>query len=421
MVTYDIVIIDREVFFMDEFEKIEDSIDFESEEENIKDSIEQEKNDELQVENTDFAGGVFTLGDDEEIKKSKAPMVAILTVVIASIFAVGCFMIVRHDRQKANTVLISTPTQQLTENAYSAEEKDGELYINGVKVDKDDVGLEDEEDVKEYVSKVNKGSVTLSSKVAKKYNIKTTTKASVTSSKTPQSTSSKTSANSSDSSKSIVKPNGIVLVNLPNKEYEVGQTGKVNYNFTPLGQVSNSQKGVIISSSNPSVAEIDHLGNFKTKSTGTVTFTVQSKVNPNAKASLTIKVVDKTTTKVIRLTTTTAQPTTLPSISVKPTTTKETSATHSTVDVNSISFSSGGNNGYPYQKELSVGGSALIRVNISPSNATTSDLNFRSTDTSVCTVDANGRVYARGKGTAQVIISPKTGSAGTLTATIVVK
>ena len=368
---------------------------------------------EQATETDDFASfdsnEQFLLSDEPEEKKTGFPIIGIIAIAIAVIIALACFLVVRHNRNKASSE--AAPTSAVEETV-TAEIRDGKLYINDKEVDPEDIGIdpEDEKKLEEYASSVNKGDVTVANKVVEKYNIAPTKPSSGT--VTTSAKSSGTTQTTNDGQ--VVKPNGVLITSPVAREFEVGYSGKVTYSLLPLGQVSSSQRGVEITSSDPSVIYVDHLGDFVTKKIGTATITVKSKVAPKAASSITLKVVDQTTTLKIKVPTvaTTAKPT-VPTTSAPITTTKPTTAHNPSGPVYIDSMSVQGSSGVDGSSSriISIGGSTVIGLNFSPSNATKADVTFSSSNPSVCTVTSDGRVVGVGKGTATIVISPKKGSA----------
>lgn len=360
----------------------------------------------------------FLLSDDPEDKKSGFPIFGVIAIIVALAIAVGFFLVVRHNNKKnAETILITSNNEDVT-----AEIRDGEIYINDQKIDPEDIGIDpdDPEQLEEYVSSVNKGTVTVPNKVAEKYSIKTSPSKTASSG---NNSSSDPTANSSAATKKgeIVKPNGVVITSPVAKKFEVGYKGKVAYGLTPLGQVSSSQRGVSITSSDPSVVTVDHLGNFKAVGKGTATITVQSKVTPTAKASVTLTIVDTTTTLnvVVPTITTTTKPTTTTTTT---TTTTKPSTTRSgeIVEIQSMKFTRASGIDGSYKINMRKGGSVSLGISFTPSDASYSDVTFSSDNPSVCTVSASGVVVARGVGETTVRVTPKKGTAGSLTAYVTV-
>lgn len=408
---------------MDEFE-IKDEINDLSEIEKEEKTVEADKS---SVEEVFGINEDFYLTDEPENKKSGFPVLGIIAIAVAVVIALGAFFIVRHNRNKENSeaILITYP-----EEAITAEVRDGELYIDGKKVDPEDVGIDpdDTQQLEEYAAAVNEGDVTVADKVVKKYNISPAGSSSSSGNSSNNSSSdSKGASNGTTKDGTVVKPKGVVITPLTAKEYEIGYSGKISYGLLPLGQVSSSQRGVTITSSDPSVVEVDHLGRFVTKNIGTATITVQSKAVPSAKSSITIKVVDHTTTQKIKVPTiasTTKAPVSTTAPTSKPTTEAPKpsvpQASSGPVYIESMSFKGTSGIDGSYTRSLRVGGSTVIELNFNPSNATKSDVTFSSSNPSVCTVSSDGRVTGVGQGTATVIVSPKNGSAGNLIANITV-
>ena len=408
---------------MDEFKSTQNT----SEEERIinSESIENAENtDELKDDGifseesyqviSDAEKEAFFLADesDEKESKSKIPLFAIISILIAIIIAAAVFFIIKADKEKDSDKV--TVTGEIED--YTADIIDGNLYINGVQVDSDDVGI-DEEDLEEFVEDVNDGEVTIPSSVVDKYDI-TTMEYIDTNKFTTAATTKKTTTTTSTG----VKPRKIYLANVSGKEYEVGQKGKIYWYFAPANTADN-MKGINFISSNTNVVTVDHLGNFKAKKVGTATITVQSKVASGVKASIVVKVVEATTTRPLFTTTTGVDkpiPTIVPSIV---TTSKETTTTSQNSDlIESLKFSSVSGINLSYSSTIYIGGSTKLPVVVTPSTCSVKDLDFESSNTSVCTVDSNGKVVGIGPGKATIKIQPKPGkgSVDAITATITV-
>lgn len=336
-------------------------------------------------------------GDDviKAKEKGKVPVASIIVVIVAIIFAVGCYFIVRHDRENEDIELITSVSAQVIGD---------KLFINGEEVDSEDLGLDDEE-LSSYADAVNTGHVQIPSSIIKKYNI-TTAKQTTT--------NAAGQTEPTEEVKEIIKPKRIYLLSILSKEYEVGQTGTINWYFSPL---RTNQTGVTVSSSNPDVASIRYIGGhaeFKTLSTGVTTFTITSKVNSSASVSVSIKVVDSTTTKKIVIHTT--EHTTTEKVTEKPTdpTTDSPTTPPATGGVSEIVLSGTSSITGRVERNLFVGGMTSVGYTLAPASASMDDISVSSTDTSVCTATLTSsgvKIYAVGEGTATVVVSAKSGTA----------
>lgn len=351
-------------------------------------------------------------GENEENKgKSKIPLFAILAILISIIIAVAVFFIIKADKEKDSDIVFLTGEIE----DYTADVIDGNLYINGIEVDSDDVGIEEDE-LEEFAELINDGEATIPSSVVDKYDI-TTMEYIDSNNFTATLTTKKTTTAST-----VVKPRKIYLANVSPKEYEVGQKGKIYWYFAPAN-TSDNMKGINFISSNKNVVTVDHLGNFTTKNIGTATITVQSKVVTSVKASIIVKVVETTTKRPLFTTTTGVdKPVTTVVPSIVTTSKNETTTNVSSDLIESLKFSSISGINKAYSSTIYVGGSTKLPVEISPSTCSVKDLDFKSSDTSVCTVDSNGKVVGIGPGKATIKIQPKPskGSVDAITATITV-
>lgn len=354
----------------------------------------------------------FLAGENEENKgKSKIPLFAILAILISIIIAVAVFFIIKADKEKDSDIVFLTGEIE----DYTADVIDGNLYINGIEVDSDDVGIEEDE-LEEFAELINDGEATIPSSVVEKYDITTMEYIDSNNFTTTLTTKKTTTAST------VVKPRKIYLANVSPKEYEVGQKGKIYWYFAPAN-TSDNMKGINFISSNKNVVTVDHLGNFTTKNIGTATITVQSKVVTSVKASIIVKVVETTTKRPLFTTTTGVdKPVTTVVPSIMTTSKNETTTNVSSDLIESLKFSSISGINKAYSSTIYVGGSTKLPVEISPSTCSVKDLDFKSSDTSVCTVDSNGKVVGIGPGKATIKIQPKPskGSVDAITATITV-
>ena len=132
-----------------------------------------------------------------------------------------------------------------------------------------------------------------------------------------------------------------------------------------------TNKGVTWESSDPSIATVDSKGNVVAKEKGTVTITVTTK-DGNHKATLNINVKEQLVTKI------------------------------------TISGS----------KKVNVGKTITLKATVSPSNATNKGVTWSSSDESIATVDANGKVTGKKAGKVTIKATAKDGSKVSKTYTI---
>ena len=132
-----------------------------------------------------------------------------------------------------------------------------------------------------------------------------------------------------------------------------------------------SNKGVTWESSDKSIATVDSKGNVVAKAKGTVTITVTTK-DGNHKATLNINVKEQLVTK--------------------------------------ITISG--------DKKVNVGKTITLKASVSPSNATNKGVTWSSSDESIATVDANGKVTGKKAGKVTIKATAKDGSKVSKTYTI---
>ena len=155
-------------------------------------------------------------------------------------------------------------------------------------------------------------------------------------------------------------------------ELNEGDLAKLTVTFTPSDA---TDKSVTYKSDNPNVVAVDAQGNIMAVGPGTATITVTTK-DGGWTASVTITVKGG-----------------------------------APVEGVSVSVSS---------SEMFVGESTKITVTVTPSNASNQGVTFKSSDTSVVTVDSEGNVTAKGPGTATITVTTKDGGK-TATVTMTVK
>lgn len=156
---------------------------------------------------------------------------------------------------------------------------------------------------------------------------------------------------------------------------EEGTTEKLTETLTPQ---TTSDDFIVWSSDNTGVATVDNNGTVTAIKPGTATITVASKLKPDVKATCTVTV--------------TAKPVPVTSI---------------TLNKRSLT--------------LTFGGSETIIATVNPDNATNKKLTWTSSDSTVATVDSNGKVTAKSKeGTATITAKSTDGSNLSITCTVTV-
>ena len=376
----------------------------------LEDSFEEE----IAPEEAAFVGEELYIDEDERKKAEKAslPIVAIVAITVAVLFAATCFFIIKFSKDKQNT---DEPTGTTASQDYNAEVYDGQLYINGVAIDNKDVGISDDE-VEEYASRLNSGNATVNPSVANKYNI-TTNKAPVANTPAVNTGNSANKTTTQPITKAVAVKN--IYFAGGSREMYVGESVKLIWVFVPS---NTTQKGITFTSSNPDVASVDHVGKVTAKSIGTATITVTSKFNKNLNDIYKIKVVEeKTTAEPATFPTwpTTTKPQTTVPTTKEPTTAEPTTEAPTTAyvpkEVSKIKLVGG------KSREVNIGCYSSIICKTEPSGTTMKDLKFTSSDIGVCIVDANGRAFGVSPGTAVITITPKTGAATPETVYITVK
>ena len=154
----------------------------------------------------------------------------------------------------------------------------------------------------------------------------------------------------------FVAVNG-VKINQSNFELKVGESKILSATVTPSNATN---KNVEWSSSNTSVAYIDATGQVVARSQGTAIITVKT-IDGNYKASVNVTV-------------------------------KSNVIGVSSVKINQSNF------------ELKVGESKTLSATVTPSNATNKNIEWSSSNPSIATIDANGRVVAKSQGTAALTV-----------------
>ncbi len=150
----------------------------------------------------------------------------------------------------------------------------------------------------------------------------------------------------------------------------IGSTQKLEILSLPDGL---SEKDLIYSSSDESVATIDKNGNLIAIKKGTVTITVKSK---DGKYSATCKV----------------------------------AITEKEIEIESVSISG--------SSSVTVGSSIKLSATFNPDNATIQKLTWKSSDESIATVDANGNVKGLKAGTVTITVTTENGKTATKKITI---
>jgi len=152
----------------------------------------------------------------------------------------------------------------------------------------------------------------------------------------------------------------------------VGETDKISAKISPTDA---SIQLLSWKSDNSEVLTVDEKGNVKAVGPGTATITATATDGSGKSASCTIKVIQPVTG----------------------------------ITLNKTSLN------------MRTGGTATLTATVSPSNASSKGLKWKSSDTAVVTVDANGNVTAVGPGTANITVTAKDGSGKSASCTVTVK
>lgn len=162
------------------------------------------------------------------------------------------------------------------------------------------------------------------------------------------------------------------------KTIQEGATYQTKVTVSPSNAAN---KAVTYKSSNTSVATVDSKGKVTAKKPGSATITATAKDGSGKKASCVVTVKAK------------------PPVVVK---------------VTSLTFA---------QKEVAIeeGTTYQTKVTVSPSNASNKAVTYKSSNTSVATVDANGKVTAKKEGNATITATAKDGSGKSASMKVVVK
>ncbi len=175
----------------------------------------------------------------------------------------------------------------------------------------------------------------------------------------------------SDEEVKVVLPTSVSITG--NSTVVVGKTIKLTANVKPTDATN---KEVVWSSSNESIATVDQNGNVKALKAGTVTVTVTT-VEGNKKATKKITIKAEST-------------------SVNP-------PEEAKVEVTGIKIS--GN------KEVIVGSKLKLTAQVIPDNATSKEVIWSSSDESIATVDQSGNVLGKTSGTVIITATSKDGKA----------
>ena len=159
-------------------------------------------------------------------------------------------------------------------------------------------------------------------------------------------------------------------LNKTSASINVGSTLQLSTTISPSNATN---KTLTYSSSNTAIATVDNNGKVTAKKAGTVTITVKSNNNKTATCSITVKALDIAITS-LKL--------------------NKTSAT------------------------ISVGSSLQLSTTITPSNATNKTLTYSSSNTSIATVDKNGKVTAKKAGSATITVKSNNGKTATCKITV---
>lgn len=152
-------------------------------------------------------------------------------------------------------------------------------------------------------------------------------------------------------------------LNATSKSIVKGYTFDLKATIAPTNATN---KNVSYTSSNTKVATVDANGKIKAVAAGTATITVTTKDGTNKKATCKVTVTNPVKVTSVKLNVTSSK--------------------------------------------LTVGKTLQLKATIAPANATVKNVTFKSSNTKVATVDANGKVIAKGAGTAVITVTSKDGS-----------
>lgn len=213
--------------------------------------------------------------------KSKSLLISAIAGALTIIVVFTTILIIKKTSDINQT---TSPSETTT---LHAQVSGGKLIVNGVEVDPESVGV-DEEDLDEYADKVNKGEEKLPDTVIKYIyqNSPTTTKKSNSNNNNPQNTDGETTK--------FIKVTGVTLTQTKTTRAVNSNSFKIIAVCTPLNATN---KSLTWKSSNPDVASINHLGSITCHKIGKTTITVTTNDGgKTAKCELTV--VEKITTTI---------------------------------------------------------------------------------------------------------------------------
>ena len=182
------------------------------------------------------------------------------------------------------------------------------------------------------------------------------------------------SGKSASCSVTVTQPVTGITLNKTSLSLKIGESATLTATVSPSNA---SNKGLIWKSSDTSVATVDSNGKITAVAVGSATVTVTAKDGSGKSASCIVTVAKAT------------QP-----------------VTGITLDKTSLN--------------LKTGGSATLTATVTPSNASNKGLTWKSSDTSVATVDTNGKVTAVAVGSATITVTAKDGSGKSNSCTVTV-
>lgn len=159
-----------------------------------------------------------------------------------------------------------------------------------------------------------------------------------------------------------------IKINSGDIELEIGQTKKASISLIPSNATN---KKVVWESGNPNIATVNN-GTIEGKQVGSTEINVRTEDGGHA-ASFKVNVIEKKSTNV------------------------------NNVSVNGIAV-------YPASTIVLVNNKAKLGYTLSPSNATNKSVTWKSSNTSVATVDANGVVTGKKAGTANITVTTQDGN-----------